>query len=120
MDSDVIPASLGDSERLGSEPDSESPEPTEPDSESRRTLPSGSVVEPDSERPGSELRAQAWTHKASGVGRADSIRARIGSARADANLRYQDALDWRKWTKGGWDFPFCPRSFEKAVMVVKW
>ena len=39
----------------------------------------------------------------------------------DANLRYQDALYWRKWTtsnlKGGWDFPFCPRSFEKAVMV---
>ena len=33
-----------------------------------------------------------------------------------ANLRYQDALDWRKWTKGGWDFPFCPRGFEKAVM----
>ena len=35
----------------------------------------------------------------------------------DANLRYQDALDWRKWTKGGWDFPFCPRSFGKAVMA---
>ena len=38
----------------------------------------------------------------------------------DANLRYQDAPDWRKWTKGGWKFPFCPRSFEKAVMVAKW
>ena len=24
----------------------------------------------------------------------------------DANLRYQDALDWLKWTKGEWDFPF--------------
>ena len=36
----------------------------------------------------------------------------------DDNLRYQDAPDCRKWTKGGWDFPFCPRgSFENAVMV---
>ena len=25
----------------------------------------------------------------------------------DANLRYQEALDWRKWTKGGWTTGGC-------------
>ena len=32
----------------------------------------------------------------------------------DANLRYQEALDWRKWTKGGCSFLLCPRSFDRA------
>ena len=55
-------------------------------------------------------------------GHVTTLPANPGPTLPDANLRYQDALDWRKWTKGrlGWDFPFCPRSFEKAVMVVKW
>ena len=26
------------------------------------------------------------------------------------------ALDGRKWTKGGCSFPFCPRSFDRALM----
>ena len=42
---------------------------------------------------------------------------------ADANLRYQGALDWRKleWTKGGCSFLlFCPGSFDRAVMVAQW
>ena len=29
----------------------------------------------------------------------------------DANLRYQDAPNWRKWTKSGWDFPFLSTQF---------
>ena len=35
----------------------------------------------------------------------------------DANLRYQDAPDWRIWTKGGLPLQVCPRSFEKAAMM---
>ena len=38
----------------------------------------------------------------------------------DANLRYEGALDWRKWTKGGCSFLLCPRSFDQAVMVAQW
>ena len=38
----------------------------------------------------------------------------------DANLRYQEALDCAKRTKGGYDLPFCPRSFDRAVMVAQW
>ena len=73
-------------------------------------------------RPGPEdiLRRQFPQLPQSGRGRARGPSANPDAPRADANLRYQDALDWRKWTKGGWDFPSCPRSFEKAVMVVKW
>ena len=42
------------------------------------------------------------------------------NASRSTNLRYQDTSDWRKWTKGGWDFPFssCPRSFEKIEKAV--
>ena len=39
---------------------------------------------------------------------------------ADANLRYQGALDWRKWTKGGCSFLlFCPfdRAFMQGVTI---
>ena len=33
----------------------------------------------------------------------------------DANLRYQEALDWRKWTKGACSFPqVYLRSFDRA------
>ena len=35
----------------------------------------------------------------------------------DADLRYQAALDWRKWTNGGCSFRLCQRSFDRAVMV---
>ena len=46
--------------------------------------------------------------------------AAAGPTTPDANLRYQDALDWRKWTKGGCSFLLCPRSFDRAVMVAQW
>ena len=36
-----------------------------------------------------------------------------------ASLRYQEALDWRNWTTEGCSFGsfFCPRSFDRAVMI---
>ena len=38
----------------------------------------------------------------------------------DGNLRYQEALDWRKWSNGGCSFLLLPRSFDRAVMVAHW
>ena len=38
----------------------------------------------------------------------------------DANLRHQEALDCAKGQKAEADFPFCPRSFDRAVMVAEW
>ena len=48
---------------------------------------------------------------------------------ADANLRHQEALDCAKGQKAEAEFPFCPRnsasafcprSFDRAVMVAEW
>ena len=38
----------------------------------------------------------------------------------DANLRHQEALDCAKGQKAEAEFPFCPRSFDQAVMVAEW
>ena len=40
----------------------------------------------------------------------------------DANLRHRDqeALDCAKGQKAEAEFPFCPRSYDRAVMVAKW
>ena len=35
---------------------------------------------------------------------------------SDANLRHQEALDCAKGQKAEANFPFCPRSFDQAVM----
>ena len=32
----------------------------------------------------------------------------------------QEALDWRKWTKGGCSFPFLSAQFDRQVMVGQW
>ena len=40
----------------------------------------------------------------------------------DANLRREEAqaLDCAKGQKAEAEFPFCPRSFDRAVMVAEW
>ena len=38
----------------------------------------------------------------------------------DANLRHQEALDCAQGQKAEAEFPFCPRSFDRAVMVAEW
>ena len=38
----------------------------------------------------------------------------------DANLRHQEALDCAQGQKAEAEFPFCPRSFDRAVMVAQW
>ena len=38
----------------------------------------------------------------------------------DAILRHQEALDCAKGQKEEAEFPFCPRIFDRAVMVAEW
>ena len=38
----------------------------------------------------------------------------------DANLRHQEALDCAQGRKEEAEFLFCPRSFDRAVMVAEW